>query len=73
MRDNEELVVKADPYIYINAGTSDFIEIDAELKTIIVRNEIKDSNLQVGDAILKLDNKDFANFINKSNNIVLFL
>jgi len=38
------------------------IQIDAELKTIIVRNKIKDSNLQVGDAILKLDNKDINTY-----------
>ena len=38
------------------------IQIDAELNTIIVRNEIKDSHLQVGDAILKLDNKDINTY-----------
>lgn len=46
---------KGDQYV-IPMGN--VIQIDAELKTIIVRNEIKDSNLQVGDAILKLDNKE---------------
>ena len=51
---------KGDQYV-IPMGN--VIQIDAELKTIIVRNEVKDSNLQVGDAILKLDNKDLRELI----------
>lgn len=38
MRDNEELVVNAEPYIYVNKG--DLVEIDAALKHGKVGNEV---------------------------------
>lgn len=53
----------------IEKGDSDYLvpignvlQIDAELKTIIVRNEIENSPFQVGDAILKVENKSIANY-----------
>lgn len=38
------------------------LQIDAELKTIIVRNEVKDCPLQIGDSVLKIDNKTISNY-----------
>ncbi|WP_122639238.1 SpoIVB peptidase S55 domain-containing protein [Romboutsia sp. Marseille-P6047] len=38
------------------------LQIDAELKTIIVRNEVENCPLQIGDAILKLQDKPISNY-----------
>lgn len=38
------------------------LQIDAELKNIIVRNEIDDCPLKVGDSILKVENSDINSF-----------
>lgn len=38
------------------------LQIDAELKNIIVRNEVKGSPLQIGDAVLKLQNQSVSNY-----------
>lgn len=38
------------------------LQIDAELKTIIVRNEVNNCPLQVGDAILKVENQSVSNY-----------
>ncbi|MGL5695253.1 MAG: SpoIVB peptidase S55 domain-containing protein [Peptostreptococcaceae bacterium] len=38
------------------------VQIDAELKTIIVRNEVDNCPLQIGDCILKLENKSIFNY-----------
>ena len=38
------------------------LQIDAELQNIIVRNEIKDSPFKVGDAILKINEKNVESF-----------
>ena len=53
----------------IEKGDSDYLvpignvlQIDAELNTIIVRNEIENSPFQVGDAILKVENKSITNY-----------
>ncbi|MDU4933899.1 MAG: SpoIVB peptidase S55 domain-containing protein [Peptostreptococcaceae bacterium] len=53
----------------IEKGDADYLvpignvlQIDAELKTIIVRNEIENSPFQVGDAILKVENQTITNY-----------
>ena len=38
------------------------LQIDAELKNIIVRNEVDDCPLKVGDSILKLENNDVTSY-----------
>ena len=58
------------------------LQIDAELKNIIVRNEVDNCPLKVGDLILKIENKkvntieDFENAlssIDKSKNILILI
>ena len=45
------------------------LQIDAELKNIIVRNEIDNSPLKVGDSILKVENKNISSY-DDFNNII---
>ena len=45
------------------------LQIDAELKNIIVRNEIDNCPLKMGDSILKIENKDINSYQDFSNTI----
>ena len=38
------------------------LQIDAELKNLIVRNEVYDCPLKIGDSILKIENKKINTF-----------
>lgn len=58
------------------------LQIDAELKNIIVRNEVDDCPLKVGDAILKIEDKEIDTFedfafvissLNKDENISVLI
>ena len=45
------------------------LQIDAELKNIIVRNEVDNCPLKIGDSILKVDNNNISSYEDFSNSI----